>query len=99
MGAENNRVPGEDTVECRECGSTFNLAAQYYYDSLCPSCKREKDGEEAVNPVVGSCYVCDDDVHSNDQCWSESAAPYDVRNPVLVCPDHSDHSWSPDIPM
>lgn len=23
---------------CRECGSAFDLAAQPYYDSLCPDC-------------------------------------------------------------
>lgn len=26
-------------IECRECGTEFNLGAQMYYDNLCPSCK------------------------------------------------------------
>lgn len=28
-----------DITECRECGTKFDLALQYYYDNLCPSCK------------------------------------------------------------
>lgn len=31
--------PESEEIECRECGTVFNLAAQYYYDNLCPSCK------------------------------------------------------------
>lgn len=26
-------------VECRECGTHFNLGGQDYYDNLCPKCK------------------------------------------------------------
>lgn len=85
----------QDLVECGACGSTFNLAAQYYYDNLCPECKREEHGDEAVDPVVGTCYVCDADVHKTEQVWSKRAAPYDIRGPVLVCPGHSDHRFSP----
>lgn len=92
------REPPEPT-ECRDCGATFNLAAQYYYDNLCPECKREQDGEDAVDPVVGSCYVCDDDVRSTEESYSRRAAPPDVREKVLVCPDHRDHRYSPDHPV
>lgn len=28
-----------EEVECRECGTVFNIGAQMYYDNLCPSCK------------------------------------------------------------
>lgn len=28
---------------CPNCGSTFDLAKQYYYDSLCPDCKDERE--------------------------------------------------------
>lgn len=30
-----------EIIECRECGSEFNLAAQHYYDNLCPSCQED----------------------------------------------------------
>jgi len=29
-----------ELVECRECATKFNLGAQFYYDNLCPECKR-----------------------------------------------------------
>lgn len=32
------REQEEEIIECRECGTTFNLAAQFYYDNKCPSC-------------------------------------------------------------
>lgn len=27
-----------ETIECRECGTPFNLGVQDYYDNLCPRC-------------------------------------------------------------
>mgnify|MGYP006934449374 FL=1 len=30
-----------ELIECRECGTQFNLGAQMYYDNLCPSCKNK----------------------------------------------------------
>jgi hypothetical protein len=84
-----------EIVECTDCGSEFNLAAQAYYDNRCPSCKREESGEDAVDPVYGQCYVCDEDVRKSEQHYSNKAAPYDVHGKVLVCPDHRDHKWTP----
>ena len=89
------REPVTELTDCRNCASQFDLAAQYYYDNLCPSCKREQDGEDAVNPVIGACYVCDTDVRKTEQCWSSKPAPYDVRGDVLTCPEHVDHRYSP----
>lgn len=28
-----------DLVVCSECGSTFDLARQNYYDDTCPACR------------------------------------------------------------
>jgi Zn finger protein HypA/HybF involved in hydrogenase expression len=28
-----------EEIECRRCGTVFNLAMQRYYDNLCPDCK------------------------------------------------------------
>lgn len=30
-----------EIVECRNCGTKFDLAAQDYYYDLCPTCNRE----------------------------------------------------------
>jgi DNA-directed RNA polymerase subunit RPC12/RpoP len=30
-----------DEIACRECGATFNLAFQEYYDNRCPDCVDE----------------------------------------------------------
>lgn len=27
--------------DCQECGTPYNLAAQYYYSPLCPECEAE----------------------------------------------------------
>ncbi len=48
-----------ETVQCRDCGTSFNLDAQWYYDNLCPSCKAEQDGEEKTWP---SCIFCGDKI-------------------------------------
>ena len=87
-----------EEVECRDCDSTFNIGAQAYYDNLCPSCKAEDD-PDAVDPVYGTCYVCDEDVRRSEAHYSSKAAPYDVRGDVMVCPEHKDHRWSPDDPI
>lgn len=34
-----------DIVECRKCGTEFDLALQNYYDNLCPSCMDEENPE------------------------------------------------------
>lgn len=50
------RHPRErEETECRECGTPFNLSAQWYYDNLCPECKAEQDGEETTWPVCVQC--------------------------------------------
>jgi phage FluMu protein Com len=28
-----------ELIECRDCGTQFNLGAQHYYDNKCPECK------------------------------------------------------------
>lgn len=91
--------PDSEEVECRECGAVFRLDLQYYYDNLCPSCKREQDGEEATNPTIGSCHVCGDDVPANKEYYSQKAAHPEMRrgDGVLVCPDHRDHRFTPDV--
>lgn len=50
------REPDMDITECRECGAEFNLAAQYYYDNLCPSCKQDQDGKKTSWPA---CPICE----------------------------------------
>lgn len=87
-----------EMIDCRNCGAPFDLARQYYYEDLCPSCKKEKDGDDAVDPVVGKCHVCGDEVRSTEQCYSTKAAHPELRRGegVLVCPDHRDHRWAPD---
>mgnify|MGYP000137835986 CR=1 FL=1 len=91
------REPERETVSCRNCGADFNLAAQYYYDNLCPSCKHDEEGEDVTNPVVGTCHVCEADVRANEEAYRKRAAPPELRRGegVLVCPDHRDHRWSP----
>lgn len=44
-------------VSCRNCGAVFDLAAQWYYDDLCPSCKAEVATEARTHPV---CCYCDE---------------------------------------
>lgn len=85
----------EDTTDCRSCGVEFDLARQHYFDELCPSCKEEQDGADAVNPVVGKCFACNTDVRADDEHYSQKAAPHDVHGPVMVCPDHQDFTWHP----
>lgn len=102
--SNNSDNPPRDTpseeVACRECGSVFNLEKQYYYDDLCPKHKREKEGEDAVNPVIDRCYVsgCDNEVRKEEEYWSKEAAPVDVKGPVLVCTEHRDYVWKPSGP-
>jgi hypothetical protein len=88
-----------EQAECRNCGAMFDLARQYYYDDLCPTCKEKEDGRDAVDPVVGTCYVCGDEVRKSQQCWSRQAAPPDVHGDVLVCRDDKGHRWTPDAPV
>jgi predicted Zn-ribbon and HTH transcriptional regulator len=35
--------------DCRNCGSTFNLAAQMYYSNICPECKHEQQMEASMD--------------------------------------------------
>lgn len=52
-----------ETIECRECGTEFNLAAQWYHDDLCPACKREAAGEKATWP---GCLRCGERIRPDD---------------------------------
>lgn len=46
--------PPEEIIECRECGRKFDLAAQNYYDNLCPACVRESDPDRTW-PMCWEC--------------------------------------------
>lgn len=46
-----HRRPGPEHQTCRECGATFDLAAQNYYDNVCPSCV----DEERTWPLCAAC--------------------------------------------
>lgn len=42
-------------VSCRNCGAVFDLATQWYYDEICPSCKAEVATEASTHPVCCYC--------------------------------------------
>lgn len=44
----------EEIVECRDCGKAFNIAAQYYFADLCPTCVKEQEPER----TWPGCFVC-----------------------------------------
>lgn len=44
-----------EEIECRECGTVFNLSGQWYYDNLCPECKGSADGEATTQPACTAC--------------------------------------------
>lgn len=71
-----------DMVDCRECGRTFDLARQNYYDNLCPSCM-EKENPERTWP---RCTECDDPIPPEKRAYKtvRGAArdPSTVRLPV-----------------
>lgn len=73
-------------VECRNCGTVFNLAAQWYYDNLCPSCKAEQGDEEDTWPA---CATCGDRVDPDEVEHKQVANPAmpGGRERVAVCPD------------
>lgn len=52
-----------EEIECRDCGTTFNLAAQWYYSPLCPECKANEDGEDTTLPA---CPRCGDRIQPGD---------------------------------
>jgi hypothetical protein len=43
-------------VECRQCGTVFNLSAQTYFDNLCPSCVAAGSPER----TWPGCVVCNE---------------------------------------
>ncbi len=43
-----------EIIECRKCGTEFDLAAQNYYDNLCPSCVSNENPERTW-PVCIEC--------------------------------------------
>lgn len=57
----NRETPSEPTT-CQECGTTFDLAAQYYYAPKCPACMADDDPEK-TQPV---CHYCDGRVPQSD---------------------------------
>lgn len=42
-------------VACTNCGTVFDLSNQFYSGDLCPSCKRDADGEESTMAVCTAC--------------------------------------------
>jgi hypothetical protein len=64
-----------DLTECRECGTTFDLAMQNYYDALCPSCIPP----ERTWP---RCIECDDKVPPDER--TQVTVPGAARDPRTV---------------
>lgn len=54
MGHIHRHERETEEMKCRKCGSTFNLAAQFYYDNLCPECKNEEQMEAQMNEQMES---------------------------------------------
>lgn len=50
-------------VSCRNCGAVFDLAAQWYFDDLCPSCMAEVATEARTQP---QCCCCNERYDSAD---------------------------------
>lgn len=71
-----------EIVECRECGTGFNLTAQYYYDNLCPSCKKKENPDANKVP----CTVCSNRVAPDEV----QQAKYVGRGPTEMVPVCSD---------
>lgn len=44
-----------ELTECRNCGSTFDLSRQHYYDELCPPCEKK---EHSPITTWRSCVAC-----------------------------------------
>lgn len=57
--------PDRDLIECRECGQTFDLSAQNYYDNLCPTCVAEERPERTW-PI---CVACDDRIPPEERAY------------------------------
>lgn len=51
------------TVTCRECGATFDLSNQHYYDNLCPECM----ADHAPERTWPGCAVCGERVPPEDR--------------------------------
>lgn len=82
----------DEPTECRECGSTFDLARQNYYADKCPDCYDRPDDLPTTSCVHPECPT---ELPPSEMHLSEDATPYDVRGPGYVCPEHRDYSWTP----
>lgn len=67
--------PDQDLTECRECGETFNLAAQNYYDNLCPACVEP----ERSWPI---CMECDERIPPDERAHKTVRGA--ARDPATV---------------
>ena len=59
----NDHEHDPEPTECRDCGATFDLARQHYYDNRCPSCVEDEDPERTW-PM---CAKCDGRVPPDEQ--------------------------------
>lgn len=64
MNRHNRRTPSE-MIDCRDCGATFNLAAQFYYTNLCPDCVED----ERSKPV---CPRCDERIDDDEGTYTQT---------------------------
>lgn len=69
-----NQEQEQEIEECRECGTEFNLAAQYYYDNLCPSCKEVDGSSGGRSSHSGS----ESEIHDQEQDPGSTAVPCTV---------------------
>jgi NMD protein affecting ribosome stability and mRNA decay len=57
--------PEREDTECRNCGTTFNLAAQHYYDDMCPDCMKEENPKRTWK----GCSRCDEKIPPDELKW------------------------------
>lgn len=67
-----------DIVLCRDCQTTFDLALQHYYDSLCPKCKADAN--------TTTCDICQDTVGADDVQQATFVGRMPTQQ-VTVCSD------------
>jgi DNA-directed RNA polymerase subunit RPC12/RpoP len=81
-------------LDCRDCGRTFDLAAQNYYDQVCPECVddertwplcfkcSERVGPEDRTPIKVTGGLMDNDtakVPAHEECAADHTPPGNVR--------------------
>lgn len=79
-----------EEIECRTCGTTFDLARQNYYADECPSCYDHPNPDRYTISCAHP--HCETEKPPEEMTKSRKASPIDARGPAYVCSEHADYS-------